>query len=238
MSRDEETRGLDEIRRDEMLLRLFAMAEIRQPDSPFYAERLSSWLESEVNSPDRRNEGWSSDRIARAAERMRGRALAKRLGVVSEGRAHRQPSPYAGTAPQLLEEGLLRGVAPYVDLAAAAGAGRALWDEPCHEVVVLPEQMPSGRYVAIGIAGDSMEPAFHRGDTLLVKLGNEAQRDTVILARLPGDDGYVVKRVARATRASLVLHSLNPAYAPIVLEREAGSVVGTVLLRWCEHEQP
>jgi len=67
-----------------------------------------------------------------------------------------------------------------------------------------------------------------------VQVGNTVARDTVVLARLP-DGGYVVKRVARVTRAELELQSLNDAFPPIVVPRDERTVVGTVVLRWCPH---
>jgi SOS-response transcriptional repressor LexA len=55
-----------------------------------------------------------------------------------------------------------------------------------------------------------------------------------VLARVP-DAGYVVKRVGRVTRVELELQSLNDAFPPIVVPRDAHTVVGTVVLRWCPH---
>lgn len=79
-----------------------------------------------------------------------------------------------------------------------------------------------------------MAPLLHTGDTVLVRLGKEVVRDTIILAQVP-DAGYVVKRVGSVTRSRLELLSLDPAYPPIVVMREPGTVVGTVVLRWCPH---
>jgi phage repressor protein C with HTH and peptisase S24 domain len=79
-----------------------------------------------------------------------------------------------------------------------------------------------------------MLPLFHPGDVVLVKLGPVVARDTVIVARLP-DDGYVVKRVGRVTRSKVELLSLNPQFAPVTVAREVGAVVGTVVMRWCDH---
>jgi SOS-response transcriptional repressor LexA len=58
--------------------------------------------------------------------------------------------------------------------------------------------------------------------------------DTVVVARVP-DHGYVVKRVGRVTRSRLELTSLNTAFAPVTVPREPGTVVGTVVMRWCGH---
>lgn len=124
--------------------------------------------------------------------------------------------------------------APHLDMAVAAGAGRELWDEECTEWAEIPAGIPVGRHLALRVAGDSMTPFFHPGDTVLVRLGDTVAAGSVIVARLP-DDGYVVKRVGRATRYEIDLVSLNPSYAPVTLTREPGLVLGTVVLRWCNH---
>jgi phage repressor protein C with HTH and peptisase S24 domain len=79
-----------------------------------------------------------------------------------------------------------------------------------------------------------MLPLLHSGDVILVRLGPEVARDTVVVARR-GDDGFVVKRVGRVSRASVELLSLNPAFPPVRIRRDADSVAGTVVMRWCAH---
>jgi SOS-response transcriptional repressor LexA len=79
-----------------------------------------------------------------------------------------------------------------------------------------------------------MDPLLHTGDSVLVQIGPAVARDTVVLARVP-DAGYVVKRVAKVSRAELELQSLNAAFPPIVVPRDDRTVVGTVVLRWCPH---
>src|SRR5262249_34841855 len=124
--------------------------------------------------------------------------------------------------------------APMYDLAVAAGAGRELWDEPCERWIALPEQAPPGQFVALAVAGDSMDPLLHAGDVILVRRGPELVRDTVVVARHP-DDGYVVKRVGKLRRETVELLSLNEAYPPILIPRDESLVLGTVVLRWCSH---
>ena len=115
------------------------------------------------------------------------------------------------------------------------GAGRALWDEPSESWVEVPEHLSGTRYVAIPVAGESMLPVMHPGDVVLVELGGEVARDTVVVARL-ADDGYVVKRVAQARADEIELASLNPEFAPIILPRDDRSIVGRVVMRWCDHD--
>jgi SOS-response transcriptional repressor LexA len=41
--------------------------------------------------------------------------------------------------------------------------------------------------------------------------------------------------VGRIGRAAVELLSLNPAFEPILVPRAEGTIVGTVVLRWCAH---
>lgn len=120
------------------------------------------------------------------------------------------------------------------DLAVAAGVGRELWDEPATSWVELPDDVADGRHVALTVHGDSMEPMLHAGDTILVRLDARATVGDVIVARRP-EDGHVVKRVSEITGDRLVLSSLNAAYDALEVPNAPGTVVGTVVLRWCRH---
>lgn len=181
----------------------------------------------------------------RLAERVRGSVMAARLGVqlVPDEQLAGEAAEGVGIAPGMplaraVEEAAARRCAArVVGMAVAAGAGRDLWDEPCESVVRLPDQLPAGRYVTLPVAGDSMEPLLHPGDTVLVKLGHAIESDSVVVARHP-EDGYVVKRVGRIGRAWVELTSLNPAYGPLRIPRRAELVVGTVVMRWCGHRTP
>src|SRR5690606_38266750 len=126
------------------------------------------------------------------------------------------------------------GCAPWLDLGVAAGVGRELWDEPCERWVRLPDDVPRGRFVALTVAGDSMEPLLHAGDVVLTQVGASPRRDSIVVARR-ADDGYVVKRVGEIAEQEIELLSLNPEYPPVRVPREAEAVVGTVVMRWCSH---
>jgi SOS-response transcriptional repressor LexA len=127
------------------------------------------------------------------------------------------------------------GAAPLVEIGVAAGAGRALWDEVAELWVDLPEGVPPGRYVALRVAGDSMQPLLMPGDVVLVELGVPPTTGSVIVAR-DADDGYMVKRVgasrAGAGAGTLDLESINPAYEPVRVVSGPGTVLGRVILRW------
>lgn len=145
-----------------------------------------------------------------------------------------EPTPVSATVAASLEHVLPNTQAPHVDMAIAAGAGRELWDEECTECVVVPPEVRPGLHLAVRVAGDSMMPYLHAGDTVLVRLGEKPAAGTVIVARLP-DDGYVLKRVGRLDRYRIELLSLNPAYPPLSVPREERTVLGRVVLRWCPH---
>lgn len=143
-------------------------------------------------------------------------------------------APVTATAAQALELAAPDAQAPYLDLAVAAGAGRELWDEECAEWLDIPQGLPVGKHLALRVAGESMTPFLHDGDTLLVKVGSELTPGSVVVARRP-DDGYVVKRVGQVRKRSVELVSLNPAFEPIHLPRDQRLLLGTVVLRWCAH---
>ena len=199
-------------------------ALMRDPDHPAWGDaRFLEWLAADARDEARHRRR----RLARASgDALMARAQARRLRVAQGGNPPlvRQPSP-AAQAPRRV---------PVVELGIAAGIGRELWDEPAEAWVELPNDVPSGEYVALRIVGDSMAPLMHTGDTVLVRRGGDVKRDTVIVARHP-DDGYVCKRVNRVRRASIELASLAPDRPAIAIPRDARLVVGTVMLVWCTH---
>lgn len=220
------------------LVELYRRVIADAPGGPSQTDaRLLEWRARELRAEPHSPHDLSPEAMARFVARIRERAAALRLGLdhrreVPPARTVREPAP----ANQLIEELRAHG-APDVDLAVAAGAGRDLWDVECESVILLPDEVPQGRYVAVRVAGDSMEPVLHAGDTVLVKLGRDVARDTVIVARVP-DGGYVVKRVGRLTRRSIELRSLNATYPPVEIARDPRLVAGTVIMCWCSHEEP
>ena len=164
----------------------------------------------------------------RAMERSRVREVAAEPELA--------PAWEEGTLAQVVASAARVRHAPLLELSVAAGVGRELWEEPCDRWVPLPEGSPDGKYVALRVTGDSMVPLLHDGDTILVKLGDELLPDSVVVARVP-DGGYVVKRVGGIAGSRVELESFNPEYPPIVIPRDPSVVLGTVLLRWCSHEE-
>ena len=125
--------------------------------------------------------------------------------------------------------------APMVNGGAAAGTGRDIMDELVTEYIELPPELPSGRYLALWVAGTSMAPLLHDGDRICVELEVPPAVDTVVVARA-GDSGWVVKRVRHVDENLLVLDALNPEFEPLVLRRAETEVLGRVVLRWCSHD--
>lgn len=215
-------------RRDEVvadgLVRLAALHLEADPGcAPALDERLLQWQAAETRrrSETDDRDGAHHDRVTTLARRIEAAAWSARLPV-----ACRKGRPPLGS----------KGTTPNIDLGVAAGTGRDLWDEPCDSWIDVPEEMPSGRYLGLSVSGDSMEPLMHTGDTILVRVGTEVQPNTVIVARHP-DDGYVVKRVDRLTSTAIHLASLNAGYPPVSIPRDPSLIVGTVVMRWCAHEE-
>lgn len=231
--RDARAEQLATARTEDVLTQLTAQALMRRLDSPFYTnEQFIAWLDDELDSPDRSCDGWDRERVRTAGARLYASASAVRLHVrPARGLPPFEAASIVGTIPQVLDDASHVGAAPHLDLAAAAGVGRDLWDEPCDQWVRVPSDLPRARYVALRVSGESMVPLLHTGDTVLVQLGPSVAPNTVVLVRVP-EGGYVVKRVIRVTRTRLELGSLNPVYPPITVLRTERTVVGTVVLRW------
>lgn len=240
--RPEELERLERL--SDPLIQLYGYYQRSRPASPVYSDpRLLEYLarqEATVRPrrehTEREPEGLLSEREIRSlSERVLATLEAERLGV----RAVDRSSPNKPASPPVPASSVLDLVehareAPLLELSVAAGAGRELWDAECDTIVALPRDVPRGRYIALRVSGDSMEPLLHPGDVALVKLGPAVVPQTVVVAR-DEDDGYVVKRVGRVTARAIELLSLNPAYAPLRIPRRAHAVLGTVVLRWCAH---
>lgn len=223
----------------DLLIALYGAWQARRPDSPTHNDpRLLEWLARDLRAPAHSDVDLSEDELAKFVLQVQTRAAALRSEVTCHDAAvPRELLTIPEVVTELVTDCPARHAAPDVDLAVAAGAGRDLWDAECEAVVPLPDELPRGRYLALRVAGDSMQPLLHTGDTVLVKLGHEVERDAIVVARV-ADGGYVVKRVGRVTRRTIELCSLNPAYAPIGIPQDRRAIVGRVVLRWCEHDPP
>ena len=231
-----ETEQLQREYETDRLIELATRAQLERGDSVFYTnERFIEWLGRDLRERTELNAA-AGLALERIAQRVHVRLLTVRLGVADGGRCPAiEPSQAATSAEALLTSAARARRAPQWDLSVAAGVGRELWDEPCEGLIPLPAELPSARYVALRVSGDSMTPLVHAGDLLLVKIGREIARDTVIVIQTP-DEGYVVKQVGTLTRRRVELRSLNEGYNPIEVPREPARVLGTVVMRWCDHK--
>jgi SOS-response transcriptional repressor LexA len=203
----------------EELLRLVGMSALANPDSPIWTdERFVQWLQSRPPSA----EDAAADQAL--ADGIRASALGVRLVRESP------PTRHDGRS---VERNGSR-VAPRFDQSVAAGIGRELWGEEAEEWIELPDDVVGGDFIALRIAGGSMDPLVHAGDTVLVKRGPEVRPSTVVVARDPAN-GYICKRVRSVNRRRIRLESLAPGHAPIDLPNDASLILGTVLMIWCEH---
>lgn len=169
---------------------------------------------------------------ARFMERLRAHRSVVHSGVREvAGLPESSRCEVEGTLADILGAAVRAHRVPAYELSVAAGAGRVLWDEPCERWVALPEGVDDGRYVALTVAGDSMEPLLASKDMILVRLGSELAPGSVVVARHP-DDGYLVKRVGRVSDREVELESLNEAYEPVSIPHDESLVLGTVVLRW------
>jgi SOS-response transcriptional repressor LexA len=223
---------------DDALLRL-AMElawEDLDPDDPANAP-FFEWLAREARERQTPEERAETAAMARAlSRRWTLRHLSESLRVaLREGAPVMRAMPGDGTFPACVHEGRRTGCVPTWDSRAAAGAGRTIGDEPCEGWIERPSELAPGDYAAIRVAGDSMTPLLHDGDTIVLKPGTQARPNTVVVVRLP-EDGCVVKKVAAADRHFLELASLNEAYPAITVARGDAAVLGTVVLRWCPHD--
>lgn len=213
---------------------------IRRDDSALYRDaRLVDWMADDAResaAEGLEDDAWSQEEVLRVARSIQASVAAAkcRLRRIS-GTPELHVPDFPGSAPSVLEDATRAGAAPCLDLAVAAGVGRDLWDEECGSWVRLPPDVPRGSYVALKVAGESMQPLLHPGDTMLVRLEPGVATGDVVVARID-DDGFVVKRVGKVTRASIELLSVNPDFPPVQISRAGQPVVGTVVLCWCDHD--
>ena len=113
---------------------------------------------------------------------------------------------------------------PVYDIGVSAGTGVFL-DTPCYEVISVPEDGLSRKAnFALWVTGDSMEPRFHDGDLVLVKIQPSVEIGEIGIFVLNGE-GYIKKFGGDK------LVSLNPVYEPIIVAEDdtlwcKGKVIG------------
>ena len=207
--------------------------ELSDSELAYQDERFLFWLANDLRAGLDREQRSTDEREAiefarRAVTRLQIRLAEKRL-------PRRQLRERAATVNATLAHSIPAAnrerCATILDLAVAAGSGRELWDEPCDRWLELPDDVPSGRYVALRVAGDSMAPVLDPREVILVQLDASPRVDDLVIARLP-DQSHVVKRVASMKGSKMELASFNPEYESIYLARDPSPVVGTVIARF------
>ena len=105
---------------------------------------------------------------------------------------------------------------PLYSLAVSAGTGQFL-DGEDYEMVELGVEVPDGANFGVRVAGDSMEPEFHDGQTVWVRQQRSLMTGEIGIFLYDGS-AYLKQLVA--LEHSMALHSLNPAYSDIVISPE------------------
>ena len=102
---------------------------------------------------------------------------------------------------------------PLYDLAVSAGTGQFL-DGENYEMVECGVEVPEGANFGVRIAGNSMEPRYHDGQTIWVRQQRSLMSGEIGIFLYDGN-AYLKKLVAENEQVKL--HSLNPAYQDIVI---------------------
>jgi SOS-response transcriptional repressor LexA len=238
MTREDQMRSsrlkIDDGGEDDSLARMLGQVLDASGDCGAYEnESFLKWLELEARGRNSIADRRASERTAQQiAKRAQARIRVARVGNALPVLPFRtRAATIVGNVNSVVRTAADAGCAPWVEsLAVAAGTGREIWDEPCEQWIEMPAGYTSGEHLALTVAGDSMTPCLHGGDVILVNTHSTVTRDSIVVARR-ADDGYVVKHVTRCGRAELELSSFNPEYAPFVIERGQGVIVGVVVAR-------
>ncbi len=105
---------------------------------------------------------------------------------------------------------------PLYSLAVSAGTGQFL-DGEDYEMVEVGREVPDGANFGVRVAGDSMEPDFHDGQTIWVRQQRSLMTGEIGIFLYDGN-AYLKQLVAR--EGSMALHSLNPNYGDILVSPE------------------
>ncbi len=117
---------------------------------------------------------------------------------------------------------------PLYNIAASAGTGQFL-DGDDYELVEVGDEVPENVTFGVKLAGDSMEPDYHDGDTVWVMRERLLSNGETGLFLYDGS-AYCKKLSVSDGKVRLV--SLNPSYAPIEVDEERGfRVFGKVVAR-------
>lgn len=105
---------------------------------------------------------------------------------------------------------------PLYSLAVSAGTGQFL-DGEDYEMTEVGPEVAEGANFGVRVAGDSMEPKFHDGQTVWVKQQRDLMTGEIGIFLYDGN-AYLKQLIAVGDK--LALHSLNPAYDNIIISPE------------------
>src|SRR3954451_6274184 len=181
---------------DDLMSAVARETESADEDLAHQDERFLFWLANDLRSRldrDRapREELDAAKSARHALPRLKVRLAEKRL---PRRQLRERPASVSATLVHSVPAASRERCATILDLAVAAGGGRELWDEPCDRWLELPGDVPSGRYVALRVAGDSMAPVLGSREVILIELDASPRIDDLVVARRP-DQSHVVKRV-------------------------------------------
>lgn len=218
---------------DDLMARVGRETELSDNELNYQGEQFLLWLANDLRNGLDREQRSQDERDAnefarRAVTRFQVRLAEKRL---PRRQLRERSATVNATLAHAIPAASRERCATILDLAVAAGSGRELWDEPCDRWLELPDDVPSGRYVALRVSGDSMAPVLGPREVILIQLDVTPRVDDLVVARLP-DQSHVVKRVAAMKGATMELASFNPEYESIFVAREPSPVVGTVIARF------
>jgi phage repressor protein C with HTH and peptisase S24 domain len=224
---------LDDRSIDDLMSAVGRETELADDDLTLQDERFLFWLANDLrtgldHTQRSKDERDATEFARRALTRLKVRLAEKRL---PRRKLRERAASINATLAHSIPAANRDRCATILDLAVAAGSGRELWDEPCDRWLELPEDVPSGRYVALRVAGDSMAPVLGPREVILIELDATPRVDDLIVARLP-DQSHVVKRVASMKGPTMELASFNPEYESIFVARDPSPVVGTVIARF------
>jgi phage repressor protein C with HTH and peptisase S24 domain len=119
----------------------------------------------------------------------------------------------SGLDPALPESPPIRWI-PVVSW-AQAGAGTAFEELPVDWQRRIPSDCPDELSLAVTIQGDSMEPKYVPGDTVVVMPSHRPRNGSLVVAKLK-DEGVVFK-VFSSESGRIQLNSYNTVYPPLNL---------------------
>ena len=115
---------------------------------------------------------------------------------------------------------------PLYSLAVSAGTGQFL-DGENYEMIEVGSEVPEGANFGVRVAGDSMEPRYHDGQTVWVRQQRSLMTGEIGIFLY---DGWAYLKQLKAGEDCMALHSLNRKYSDITVSPELQlRVLGKVL---------